>query len=281
MSGDTRVLLLHGFWHGVWCWSGVIERLAGAGRVTAAVDLAGHGLRVRRPASVGRRPFDAGLLASEVSPGAAVDLDAAGELLVSQLRRLGGGEAVTVVAHSMGGTVLTRAAQQAPDLVAHAVYVAAFMPASGVPAGDYITMPENAGELVVPLLHGDPATIGALRLDLGSADAGYRDQLRNAFFGDLDPVIADAALASLVPDAPVGIPRGATTLTPDGWGTVARTYVACTLDMAVRPALQRKFIADADAAFPDNPTSVVTLDASHGPFLSMPDQVAEIIQNLS
>jgi hypothetical protein len=50
--------------------------------------------------------------------------------------------------------------------------------------------------------------------------------------------------------------------------------------MALRPALQQKFISDADAAFPANPTSVVALDASHSPFLSMPHQVAEIVTKL-
>jgi hypothetical protein len=43
------------------------------------------------------------------------------------------------------------------------------------------------------------------------------------------------------------------------------------------PALQRKFIADADAAFPANPTAVRELEAAHSPFLSMPDQVAGIV----
>jgi hypothetical protein len=50
--------------------------------------------------------------------------------------------------------------------------------------------------------------------------------------------------------------------------------------MIIRPALQQKFIADADAAFPANPTSVHTLDASHSPFLSMPGQVADIVLKL-
>jgi hypothetical protein len=43
------------------------------------------------------------------------------------------------------------------------------------------------------------------------------------------------------------------------------------------PALQRKFIADADAAFPGNPAAVRELEAAHSPFLSMPDQVAGIV----
>jgi hypothetical protein len=50
--------------------------------------------------------------------------------------------------------------------------------------------------------------------------------------------------------------------------------------MIIRPALQQKFIADADAAFPGNLTVVHTLDASHSPFLSMPGQVADIVLKL-
>jgi pimeloyl-ACP methyl ester carboxylesterase len=211
---------------------------------------------------------------------AGVNLDQAGELLLSQIEAVGGGAPVTVVAHSMGGAVLTRAAQQAPELVAHAVYLAAFMPASDIPPIDYIQMPENAGELLAQLFRADPAVVGALRLDLTSDDPGYRQQLREAFFGDVDLAQADAALGLLTPDAPAGVFLGATTLTDGAWGSLPRTYITCARDMALRPALQQKFISDADAAFPANPTSVVALDASHSPFLSMPHQVAEIVTKL-
>ncbi|MFF2507708.1 hypothetical protein ACFVTY_30680 [Streptomyces sp. NPDC058067] len=103
----------------------------------------------------------------------------------------------------MGGTVLTRAAQQVPELIGHMVYLTAFMPASDVPAIAYIQSPENAGELIGPSLRADPAVIGALRFDLASEDAAHRQQLRQAFFSDVDPVVADAALGLLSPDAPV------------------------------------------------------------------------------
>ncbi|MFI1030462.1 alpha/beta fold hydrolase [Streptomyces sp. NPDC020951] len=277
---STPLIFVHGYWHGSWCWSEVIARVASTGRPAVAVDMAGHGLRAGRPQCLTRRPFDAEALATEVSPVAGVDLDRAGDLLVSQIEEVGRGGPVTVVAHSMGGTVLTRAAQLAPELVAHAVYLTAFMPASDVPALVCVQMPENAGELVAPSVRADPAAIGALRLDLASDDPLYRQQLRDAFFGDVDPAAADAALGLLTPDAPVGIALGATTLTRDGWGSVPRTYVTCARDMAVRPALQQKFIRDADAAFPDNPTSVVALDSSHSPFLSMPGQVADVVAKL-
>ncbi|MEI5522006.1 alpha/beta fold hydrolase [Streptomyces brasiliscabiei] len=279
-TGSTPLLFLHGYWHGAWCWTDVIARVAALGRPAVAVDMAGHGLRAERPRCLTRRPYDPGAVATEVSPVAEVDLDQAGDLLVSQIEEVGRGGPVTVVAHSMGGAVLTRAAQRVPELVAHAVYLTAFMPASDVPAIAYVQMPENAGELVAPSVRADPAAIGALRFDLASDDPGYRQQLRDAFFGDVTPALADAALGLLSPDAPAGIALQATPLTPDGWGSVPRTYVTCAQDMAVRPGLQRKFIGDADAAFPDNPTSVLALDASHSPFLSMPGRVADLVMDL-
>lgn len=55
-----------------------------------------------------------------------------------------------------------------PELVAHAVYLTAFMPAADVAAIAYVQMPENAGELVTPSVRADPAAIGALRLDLSA-----------------------------------------------------------------------------------------------------------------
>jgi pimeloyl-ACP methyl ester carboxylesterase len=280
-GSGTPVLFLHGFWHGSWCWTEVLARVTGAGARAVAVDMAGHGLRARWPTAITRRPFDAMLLASEPSPVADVDLAQAGELLIAQMDELGGGEPVVVVAHSMGGAVLTWAAQQAPALVAHAVYLTAVMPASGVPGLAYGRMPENEGGLATSLLVADPATVGALRLDVASPEPGYRQRLRETFYGDVAPVLADAAIALLTPDAPAGIGLGASTLTADGWGSVPRTYVTCTGDMVIRPALQQRLITDADTAFPVNPTTIHSLRAAHSPFLSVPGQVADIALQVS
>jgi pimeloyl-ACP methyl ester carboxylesterase len=276
---ETPVLLLHGFWHGAWCWSEVLGRLTAAGTRALAVDMAGHGLRARRPAAPTARPFDLAALAAEPSLAIA-DLDEAAALFVAQARALGGGAPVTAVAHSMGGNVLTRAVQDAPGLFAHAVYVTAFMPASGVPAAAYIFAPENEGDLVQAAMVADPAAIGGLRLDTASPDPSYHQLLRDAFFGDVGADLADAAIGLLTPDAPAGIAAGATTLTADGWGSVPRTYVICSRDRALQPAMQRRFIELADAAFPGNPTTVHTLESSHSPFLSVPGELAGIILKL-
>ncbi|WP_049575961.1 alpha/beta fold hydrolase [Nonomuraea sp. SBT364] len=280
MSATSTLVFVHGFWHGSWCWSEVIPHVVAAGRPAVAVDLAGHGLYARRPRWLTARPYDAAAVSAEVSPVADVDLGDAAELLTSQIKRIGGGAPVTVVAHSAAGPVLTRVAQRTPELVAHAVYLTAYMPASDVPAAAYTRTPEAADDQVAPLLRGDPARIGALRLDLATGDADYRQRLREAFYDDVPPVLADAATGLLTPDGPIGIMLGTTTLTRDGWGSVRRTYVTCTRDRAILPALQARFVAEADAAFPGNPTSVAALDASHSPFLSVPGEVAGILTSI-
>lgn len=271
------IVLVHGYWHGSWCFAPVVESLAARGRCAVAVDMAGHGIYARRPRSLYTNPFSMQAFATERSPVADVDLDAAAHLLKAQLTRIGGGAALTVLAHSMAGTVLTRVAQDAPHLVARAVYLNAAMPASGTSALAYSQIPENDGELAVPCLVGDPGEIGAMRLHVGSGDQDYRRKVRAAFYADVDEATADAAIALLSPDAPLGIAAGTTRLTVDGWGSVPRSYLTCSQDMAIRPALQRKFIVAADDAFPDNPTQVVQLDASHSPFLSVPEALAEVI----
>ena len=271
------LLLVHGFWHGAWAWEQVALRLAAAGRRAVAVDMAGHGLDARRPASATARPFDEQAFATEVSPVSGVDLDGAAAQLLGQVRALAADGTVVLVAHSFSGPVITRVVQDAPHLVAHVVYVAAVMPASGVVPATYLSQPEQEGDLIATLLRADPQAVGALRLDT-AGPSGYRSSLREAFYPDVEPATADAATALLAPDAPVAITAAATDLTASGWGSVPRTYVLTgEADCCIRPLLQRRFVREADEAFPDEPTSVVELGGGHSPFLSRPDELAAIL----
>ena len=278
-TDDRRppLLLVHGFWHGAWAWGEVTLRLAAAGRRAVAVDLAGHGMHARRPASALVRPFDPQAFATEVSPVAGVDLDEAAELLQGQVETLAGDGTVVLVSHSSSGPVVSRVVQSVPHLVAHVVYVAAMMPASGVVPFSYLSQPEQEGDMVAPLLRADPQEVGALRLDpAGPAD--YRASLRQVWYPDVASEVADAAIALLGTDAPAGIMVGTTDLTVGGWGSVPRTYVLTgETDHSFRPALQRRFVREADEAFPDNPTAVVELDCGHSPFLSHADDLTAIL----
>ncbi len=97
-------LLVHGACHGAWCWDEVAERLRARGHRVAAVDLPGHG---RRAAEMRR--------ASVASYAAAVAAVLAAE----------GMSHAVVVGHSMGGLVISKAAELAPARIRRLVFLAA------------------------------------------------------------------------------------------------------------------------------------------------------------
>jgi hypothetical protein len=51
--------------------------------------------------------------------------------------------------------------------------------------------------------------------------------------------------------------------------------------MAIRPALQERFIAEADAFQPAKKTTVHTLAASHSPFMSAPQALADLLHAIA
>ncbi|GAA1618775.1 alpha/beta fold hydrolase [Actinoplanes couchii] len=235
-----NVVFVHGFWHGSWCWSPVTTRLAARDIPSVAIDLA---------------------------PGA-VTARSAADNLIEQLEPLGPS---VVVAHSMGGVTATAAAEKAPHLFEHLMYVAAFAPVGGLPAVTDIFSPENEGDLVKPLFAGDPAELGSLRIRTDEPQP-----LIDAFYDDVDPATAAAAIAMLRTDEPLGIPGEAFPVTPARYGAVPHSYVVTARDRAVLPALQHRLVKEIDTVSAA-PTSVVTLDCAHSPFLSQPSALADAI----
>ena len=204
---------------------------------------------------------------------AGITASSAAATLVRQIRVIGGGDPCVVVAHSMGGTVATAAAELEPSLFAHLVYVAAYVPVTGLSAAKYAAGPENEGK-ILPSLVGDPAVLGALRLDTGDRDA--QAVIRDAFYGDVNDATAAAAISLLGSDLPAGIPNEPITATAARYGTIPHTYLTTAKDNTIRPALQQRFIKEINA-LASRPATVVALDTSHSPFLSQPAAVAAAI----
>src|SRR5689334_10494576 len=121
-----RFLLVHGAFHGAWCWDPVIRELEAAGHSATAIDL----------------------------PGAGDDATAIGEVTLDSYAdrvcaALAAEEApVVVVAHSMGGMAVTQAAARCPERIAALIYVCAFLPADGQSLVDLTELPEGAGDMV-------------------------------------------------------------------------------------------------------------------------------------
>jgi len=270
---SPTVVLTNGSWHGAWAWSLVTPRLAARGLSPVALELEGFGgLRGQDPVSRHTRPFDQHAFATEKSPVAGITLDSAVRALLADVSALGRGP-VVAVAHSLGGTVVAEAAQRAPGLFAGLVFVSAITPVTGVAGTAYNALPEMADSMLPGLLVADPAAVGAIRADFDSPDG--RDRAREALYADVPSPLADRALSMLASDTTVGV-DGQVAATADGFGAIPRTWILCTEDRIMTPAVQRRLIRELDQVCTD-PTTVVELASSHSPFLSRPAELADAI----
>src|SRR5690348_8589748 len=98
-------LLIHGAWHGGWCWHKVEPLLGAAGARVLAPDLPSMG--------------------ADITPPGVITLDHWARFVAGLIERVS--EPVTLVAHSRGGIVASRAAEFVPDRVRRIVYVAAYL----------------------------------------------------------------------------------------------------------------------------------------------------------
>lgn len=104
-------VLVHGAWHGGWCWQPVARRLREAGAVVHAPTLTGLGERDHL-----REPM----------PGLHTHIrDVAGLIEAEELTN------VILVGHSYAGMVITGVADMLPGRVRHLVYLDAAVPADG------------------------------------------------------------------------------------------------------------------------------------------------------
>ena len=233
----STYVLIHGAWHGGWCWERVRPRLEKAGHTVATPDLPGHG--------------------EDATPTAKVTLEAYASRVCDVLDAQS--EPVVLVGHSMGGVVVTAAAERRPERIRALVYLCAFLP------GDGDTLRTLAG--------GDQTSLVLLNLEVSEPQgfATVRDDgIVPAFYGRCSADDAAWAKSRLVPQAlePQNAP---VTVTPERAGQVPRYYVECLEDRAIPIALQRSMVA----AHPCR--RVFTLATDHSPFLSAVDELVDCL----
>lgn len=106
----ANYVLVHGAWHGGWCWARVAARLREAGHIVFTPTLSG--------------------LAERAHLAAPINLSTHAEDVAALLRWEGLSD-VILVGHSYGGAVITAAAARAGSRIATLVYLDAFIPLDG------------------------------------------------------------------------------------------------------------------------------------------------------
>lgn len=234
-------VLVHGAWHGAWCWFKVIPQLERLGHTVVAPDLPSHG--------------------TDRTPAKEVSLESYAECVCRVLDACR--EPVILVGHSMGGLVISRAAELRPHKISMLVYLAAFL----LPAGRTIFQATPAGEdshAIADVILSDDGSTAALKLEA----------VRRLFYADCEP--RDVALARilLVPQ-PMAVAGTPLSTSDEKWGRLPRIYIECTRDNAIPIEAQRAMTSELPCR------QVITLQTSHSPFFSSSDELSDHLARLS
>ena len=202
----STYVLIHGSWHGAWCWYKIIPLLEQAGHKAIALDLPGHG-----------RDWTA---AREVSMQSYVE--SVCNILDAQ------SEPVILVGHSRGGIVISQTAEHRPEKIRTLVYLAAFL----IPNG----------EAMLPTALSDSESLIVSNLVVNE-EQGYHmlkaEAFRKAFYADCsqEDVTLATALLTPEPNAPVATPC---TSADEHFGRIPRVYIETLRDTGSSRHLSRR-----------------------------------------
>ena len=227
-------VLVHGAWHGGWCWDLVGDALRAQGHAVIAPDLPGMG-----GDTTPLKDVSLSLWADHVS-----------DLILQQP------EPVVLVGHSRGGVVISEVAERIPHRISRMVYLAAFL----VPAGKTLT------DMLLLDAARDVARDAMVAQADGLSSVIPASRVAELFYNTSSPELQSRAAELLRPEPMMSF-MTPLNLSDNRFGRVSRAYIECLQDRAIPIALQREM----QRALPCNP--VLTLDSDHSPFYSRPAQL--------
>jgi pimeloyl-ACP methyl ester carboxylesterase len=236
----SHFILVHGMWHGAWCWHKLLPLLEKAGHQAIAVDLPGLG-RDRTPLR-------------EISLQSYVDCVSA--VIDAHFGR------VILVGHNRGGIVISQLAEQRPARVEKLVYLAAFL------------LP--AGQAMLPVLMSDTRSIIVQNLIIDGARGCVtmkEEAYREAMCQDCSEEDLALAASMMTPEpiAPLITPLD---LSERNYGRVPRVYIETVCDNAVTLSAQRRMLMDMPCE------KVISMNTGHSPFFSAPQELADLLSLL-
>lgn len=240
----ARFILVHGAWHGGWCWEEIEPRLKALGHDVCAPDLPGMG--------------------ADAVSGHVATLEEWAMFIAGMASATS--EPAILVGHSRGGIVISRAAEIAPQAVKRLVYLAAVMALPGESMGELFDNPD----LVQSSLLAGAVSPSS---DCSTMVLHGRDAALRTFYNTTSPERSEAAFARLTPE-PSSMRAAPVILSEQRYGTVPRSYIYCEKDQSVPPRLQRHLVAC-------QPCDTYSLETDHSPFYSAPDDLTAILQQIA
>lgn len=235
----THYILVHGAWEGAWSWQKTATELENAGHQVTAIDL---------PGSYGNEQT-----IPQVTMARYIETVAA---VIQQLDHQ-----VVLAGHSMAGAIISQVAELMPEKIERLVYVAAFL--------------LKNGDSVLEAMQRDPDGEYLPALDFAE-DQSYatvsEQTVRTIAFHDVDEKDIQHALPLMAEKQATEPFMSKVVVTPENFGSVPKTYIRTTIDKITSPVLQDEMVANWEVE------NVHVLASGHFPALSMPEELARVLQ---
>ncbi|WP_339821293.1 alpha/beta fold hydrolase [Paenibacillus sp. FSL R7-0216] len=238
----STFVLVHGSWHGAWCWERIIPMLEKEGHRVIVFDLPGHGLDYTLNSEINLKSYTDRLCA----------------ILEKEIDK------VILVGHSMAGVVISQTAEYLPHKIEKLVYLSAFLPESGQ------TLFDAFGSVDL-----GPEAPKAVFIDEEQKYIGLRDEeIRSHFFADctFDDFTYAKEKLCLEPLIPSITP---VQLTDEKFGSVPRVYIEALKDRAIPIRLQRAMYSKVPCE------RIITIDSDHSPFFSHSEELTSHLIQLT
>ena len=196
---EKHFILIHGAWHGGWCWDGVIKELEKAGHTAEAPTLPGH------------NPND---------DRSGITFDNYVAAIVDTLNKQA--SPAVLVGHSSAGFLMQSAAPKAADNIEQLIFLNAFILPNGQCQFDLV--PPEASEGMTAAAHASPDNCVPI----------IEDFVRNQLMGGETVELQDALISRLVPQ-PLAIFTTPVDTAAFEKLTIPRTVIFCKDDASLPP----------------------------------------------
>lgn len=235
-QNPNTIVLVHGAWMDASVWDKVVPVLRSKGHEVIAVNLPGHGKDQTAPEKI--------------------QLD---DYVIALKKAIGSRKNVTLVGHSMGGIVISQAAEQIPDQIHQLIYAGAYLPKNG--------------EAIIQLADLDKGSLIGKYLNIDNQHGSgsiSKDGIKEVFAADAPENDVSKLIKNHKADplSPLATP---VSLTDSRFGKIPKTYIYTINDQAVTYSLQQIMVKNYGL------TKTYSLPSSHSPFFSMPGVLAAII----
>jgi pimeloyl-ACP methyl ester carboxylesterase len=240
VSGQAKTyILVHGGWHGAWCWYKVVPLMEAKGHKVLAIDLPSHG--------------------KDKTPAEDISLNDYVNKIIEIVNQQS--EPVILVGHSMAGIAISQAAEiLGIKKVEKLVYLDAFLPKNGE---SVIILAEKLNP-TPPQNRTKPFFTPSE--DQKTASINFEVAME-ALYHDCTKADQDLAKANLGIQS-IAVLVTSVQVSEEVYGKIPKIYILCT---------KAKDLDKSKIAMNMPCEKIYKLDSSHSPFFSQPKKLAQIL----